>query len=86
MVEVRPADHHTGLRPVKSRTIKALQKTAIDHAPNSSETSCTAGGNHRSSLLEPFQQEPDFSCECESFLDQDDLLFSPIGRPLSFLC
>ena len=27
---------------------KALQKTALDHQPPGSETSCIAGGNHRS--------------------------------------
>jgi hypothetical protein len=47
----RSADHHTGLRPMKCRTIKALQKTALDHAPKRLETSCTTGGNHRSSLV-----------------------------------
>jgi hypothetical protein len=47
----RSADHHTGLRPMKCRTIKALQKTAPDLAPKGSETSCNKGGNHRSGLL-----------------------------------
>ncbi|WP_183588971.1 hypothetical protein [Paracoccus pantotrophus] len=32
----------------KCRISKALQKTALDHTPKGSKTSCTTGGNHRS--------------------------------------
>jgi hypothetical protein len=35
----------------KCRNFEALQKTAFDHTPKGSKTSCTTGGNHRSFLF-----------------------------------
>lgn len=45
------ADHHSGPQQ-RMLHIEALQKTALDHTPTWSETSCITGGNHRSTLID----------------------------------
>lgn len=47
----QPADHHPGPRLLGMPHLEASQKTALDHTPKGSKTSCIMGGNHRRRFL-----------------------------------